>query len=136
MSLHNRQLKTITFELGNTEFQCQIQSWQLVNNTADGDKLYSFCPDGEAIAETEPNWALEMAFYADWTAGGISDFLTSNDGETADFQLDHHEGVSGEHVRWVGTVKIKAPSVGGEVKTTEMTQATLEVIGTPVYSRP
>lgn len=136
MSLHNRKLKQITFDLDGSEFQCQISQWQLTNNTEDGEKIYSFCPDGEAIEETDADWALDLTFYSDWTVNGISDYLMTNDGEDVEFTLDHHEGIVGEHVRWVGTVRIKAPNVGGEIKTTETQQITLRCIGVPVYSRP
>lgn len=135
MSLTVNQLKEINFDLGGTEYNCWVQSWQIVNNTADGDKIFSFCPDGEAITETDPDYALEFTFWSDWTAGGISDFLMAHDGETADFTIDHHPNKVDQHVQWSGTVQIKAPNVGGEVKSTEQTQVTLQCIGKPEYTR-
>jgi hypothetical protein len=135
MTIHNRKLKTITFDLGGTAFQGQLSTWQMVNNTPDGAKIYTYAPDGEAREETDPDYQLEMTFFADWRSGGISDYLTLNDGETAAFALDHHPDIVGEHVRWTGEVTLKAPNVGGDVRTSETTQVTLLCIGKPDYSR-
>lgn len=136
MSLHNRKLKQITFDLGGTDFECQVSNWQLVNNTEDGQKIYSFCPDGEAIEETDDDWSLTLTVWSDWRSGGISDYLMANDGDDVTFQLDHHPDIALEHVRWTGTVRLKAPNVGGEVKTTETQEVTLQCVGKPVYTRP
>ncbi|GEL17688.1 hypothetical protein [Pseudonocardia asaccharolytica] len=136
MVAHNRKLKQITFDLGGVEYQCQVVSWQMVNNSEDGEKRYTYCPDGEFREETDPDWSLELTFYSDWRSGGISDFLTLQDGQDVAFQLDHHPDIPAEHVRWTGTVTVKAPSVGGEVRTTEQTEVTLPCVGKPVYSRP
>jgi hypothetical protein len=135
MTAHNRRLKQITFQLGATEFQCQVQSWQLVNNTDDGDLMYTFCPDGEFREETDDDYSLELTFFSDWRSGGISDYLWENDGETVAFTLDHHPDIAAEHVQWTGNVKIKAPTVGGEARDTETTEVELLCIGKPTYTR-
>lgn len=135
MAAHNRRLKVITFTLAATAFECQVKSWQLVNNTEDGERQFSFCPDGEFYEEADPTYALELTFFSDWRSGGISDFLQANDQLAVAFVINHHPGVVGEHVRWTGTVKVKAPSVGGEARTTEMTEITLPCIGKPTFAR-
>ncbi len=76
-----------------------------------------------------------MTFYSDWRSGGISDYLQENDEVQVSFQLDHHPDIVGEHVRWTGDVKIKAPTVGGDVRTTETTAVTLQCVGKPEYER-
>jgi hypothetical protein len=136
VSTHNRKLKLIEFQLGDDNFECQVSSWNMANNTEDGEKFYAFCPDGEFREEAEPDYALELKFFSDWRSEGISDFLTANDQMVVAFQLDHHPDRPAEHVRWTGTAKIKAPTVGGDARTTEMTEITLPCIGKPVYSRP
>jgi hypothetical protein len=133
---HSRKLKIITFTIDSIAFECQLTSWKMNNNTEDGEKLFTFCPDGETREEADPDWALDLKFLADWRLDGISDFLTLHDQETAAFVLDHLPDIVGEHVRWAGDLKIKAPSVGGDVRTTELTEVTLPCIGKPVYSRP
>lgn len=139
MPAHSQKLKFITFTLNGTQFQCQVSEWQLVNNTDDGEKLYSFCgppeDDGEFREEAEPDFALDLKFFSDWRSNGISDFLWANDQTDAAFVLDHHPTIVGEHVRWSGNVRIKAPTVGGPARTTEMTEVTLPVIGQPTYAR-
>ena len=134
MTAHNRKLKLIEFSLDGERFECQVNKWNIANNTEDGEKFYVFCPDGEFREEAEPDYALELTFFADWRSDGVSDFLTANDQQTVAFQLDHHPDIVGEHVRWAGSVKLKAPNVGGDARTTEMTETTLQIIGKPVYT--
>ena len=134
--LHNRKLKVITLDIGGTNRECQVSTWQMNNNSEDGAKLYSFCPDGEAVEDTDPDYSLDLSFFSDWTPGGISDWFVLHDGETVPFQLDHHPDIVGEHVRWAGELKVKAPNVGGEVRTTETQEITLQCIGKPEYTRP
>lgn len=138
MPINHRKLKLLTFTLAGNAFQCQINTWQMVNNTEDGERFYTFCgpaEDGEFREDAEPDYALELNFFADWKLNGISDYLTVNDQATVAFVLDHHVGVAGEHVRWTGSVKLRAPGAGGEARTTERADLTLQVIGKPLYTR-
>lgn len=135
MSVHQRKIKQIVFSLDAETFECQVRSWQLNNNTEDGEKIYTQCPDGEVREETDPDWSLDITALSDWREDGFSDWLTQHDGETVDFVLDHHPDIPAEHVRWTGQVVIKAPSVGGEARATEQTEITLQCVGKPVYSR-
>jgi hypothetical protein len=135
VALHNRKLKVINLTIGGNTYECQISNWELQNNTEDGEKIYSFCPDGEAIEETDPDWALSLTLYSDWTVNGISDYLMANDGVDAAFSIVHHPGTIGEQVQWTGTLRIKAPNIGGEIKTTETQTVVLPIIGKPVYAR-
>lgn len=137
--VHQRKIKFIQFSIGGESFECQVKNWKMVNNTEYGEKLYFQCPGdngtGETREQAEPDWQLEMEFYADWRSDGISDWLQQHDQEDAAFQLDHHYDVVGEHVRWAGDLRIKAPGADGTVRTTEMTSITLPCIGKPAYSR-
>lgn len=132
---HHRKLKQIEFSIGSTAYQCQVQTWTLQNNTEDGERYYTQCPDGEFREEADPDYALELTFFSDWRSDGISDFLTAHDGELVTFQLDHHPDIPGEHVRWTGELYVKAPSVGGEARATETTEVTLQIKGKPTYAR-
>lgn len=137
----HRKLKVIEFTIGGLNYECQVQTWNMSNNTDDGDKLYSFCnpgntgTGGEFREDAEPDYALEITFYSDWRSAGISQFLTEHDQEIVAFKLDHHPDIPEEHVHWSGSLKCKAPSVGGDARTTEMTEVTLQIIGLPVYGR-
>lgn len=134
--LHNRKMKQVVFDLGGTTFQCQLENIQIVNNTPDGEKIFSLCPDGEAREETDADYALQLRYFADWRVGGISDFLQTHDGETVAFEFEHHPDIPTEHTIWTGDVVIKAPNVGGDVRVTERQEVTLSIIGTPEYTRP
>lgn len=137
---HSRKIKFSQLGFDGEQFECSLERWKLTNNTEDGEKQYVQCPGddgtGEFREEAEPDWVLELRFNADWRVNGISDWLQVHNGETVDFQLDHLYDVVGEHVRWTGRTKIKAPGAGGDVRTTEKSEITLPVIGEPTYSRP
>lgn len=134
--LHNRKIKRIVFDLGGNTFQCQIASFNFVNNTPDGEKIYSMCPDGVAIEETDEDWAFRMRFYSDWRETGISTFLMEHDGEDVAITVEHHPDIPEEHTIWEATMRIKAPDVGGDVKTTEVQETTMQLTGKPEFSRP
>ncbi|MEQ4301590.1 hypothetical protein ABNF97_09385 [Plantactinospora sp. B6F1] len=135
MPPHNRRLKQIEFAMDSVSFECQVQNWTMQNNTEDGEKQFTQCPDGEFREETDPDYALELTFFSDWRENGISDWLTQNDGELVAFTLDHHPDIAAEHVQWTGELYVKAPSVGGEARATEQTEVTLQVVGKPTYTR-
>lgn len=134
--LHHRKIKQIVFDLGGTTFQCQIENFNFVNNTPDGAKIYSMCPDGVDLEETDEDWALTLRFFSDWRANGLSDFLMLNDGQNAVLELEHHPDIPAEHTIWGATARIKAPNVGGDVKVTERQEVTLQLLAKPTYTRP
>lgn len=136
MSINKRTLKLINFTLALISFECQVQTWNVNNNSQLGDRIYSFCPDGEGREESIPDFTLDLVFWSDWRSGGISDYLWDHNNETVAFQLDHHPNYPLEHVRWNGDCIIIAPSVGGEARSTEKTSVTLPIFGTPVKTRP
>lgn len=135
MTALNRRLKVINLTIGATSFECQLKSWTLDPGLDDGDRMYTFCPDGEFTEETDPNYTLDLSFFSDWRLNGISDYLTQNTGLTAAFVIDHHPDIAAEHVRWSGNVRIKAPPVGGDARDTEVTEITLQCQGVPTYVR-
>ncbi|OLL69840.1 hypothetical protein Ae168Ps1_6397c [Pseudonocardia sp. Ae168_Ps1] len=136
MAVHQRKLKLIAFDIDGATYECQIKTWKLENNTDEGDKQYSFCSDGEFREDSDPDWSLQFEYYSDWRSGGLSDVLMLAQGRTVDFTIDHHPDIPDEHVRWSGRCTVKAPSIGGEVRTTETQEAEFPVIGQPAYSRP
>jgi hypothetical protein len=135
MTAKNYRLKVITFSLGATNFECQVKTWKMTNKTPTGAQMYTFCSSGVFREQTTADWELDITFFSDWTSGGISDFLYTNDQTDALFQLDHHPDITGEHVRWSGTCRVVAPDVGGAYGDTEESTVTLGIFGVPVYAR-
>lgn len=131
MTIHHRRLKLVEFSLDGNNFECQLRNWTVANNTDDGERLYTFCPTGEDREEADDDYALELEFYADWRSAGISEFLWQNDQQIVAFNIEHHPDIPAEHRRISGQVKVKAPPIGGEIRTTEMTEVTLPIIGRP-----
>jgi hypothetical protein len=139
LSVHTRRLKAVVFTLNGVSYDCQLNNWTMMNNTVDGTKTFSYCAAGgqssEFRTETDNDYALQLKFFADWRAGGISEFLWQNTRAIAAFVLDHYPDIVGEHVRWSGNCVLKAPSVGGDIRTIEETSVTLLVLGLPTFTR-
>lgn len=133
MPAHGSKLKVITLTIDGENYECQLRAWTLDPGIPDGDRLFTFCPDGEVVDDGETNPTLQLTFLADWRVAGISRVLTENSGSQVAFQLDHHPDIPAEWVRWTGTVKLKAPPVGGEARAMELTEITLLIIGDPVF---
>jgi hypothetical protein len=153
VTVHSRRLKFLQLSVGELDspdesdeiaFQCQVESWNVVNNTPDGDKRFGFCYDpeqtdaenaldGEFREEAEPDYQLTAKLFADWRNNGISTYAWNHNGETVNFRLDHHPNIVGEHVAWAGRLKIKAPGVGGDARTTEMSEIAWVIIGEPTF---
>lgn len=137
MSIHANQLKYVSFDIGGTDFRAAIKTWRLVDNTDEPETIYSYGPDGqnEDTEEENPAWALELEFYSDWrTPTGLNHYLWTNAGTTVTYTIGHNLGSTGEDPEFSGEVKLKRTSVGGEVRTTEMTELTLPVVGVPDYT--
>lgn len=137
MTVHHRRLKLIELEINGESYECQVQTWEIENNTDDGERHFTFCTDGEFREDADDDYALALTFFSDWRSpNGLTHFMTVNDKQWVNFQLDHHPDIAAEHVRWTGEVRLRAPNAGGEVRTEEMTEVTLPIRGKPTYTRP
>lgn len=139
MAPHVKKLKQVTLDIGGENFEVQLKTFKLVDDTDEGEVAYTFAPDGEYVEEADEAWGLELVFLSDWRVNGVSDFLAQHHNEVVPFQLDHHPDVTAEHVRWSGDVRLRHPSVGGNARATELTEITLPLINfdpKTAYSRP
>lgn len=135
MAAQSRKLKLVNLTLDSNSFEGQLRQIMLANNTEDGEKMWT--ASGEDIREeTDPDYALELTFLADWRANGISQWLWDHDGQTVPWSAQLHPDISAETVLFSGNCIVKAPNVGGEIRTTEQTEVTLLVQGKPVQTRP
>lgn len=140
-SPNHDKLKVLTLDLGGTDFQIQCKKAQIVNNTDDPEVFYVFQDDGNGDSTSfseaaDPVFALDLSFFTDWQLNGITDFLWDNDGDTVTFQLDLYPNIAEKHVIFNGSVQIKAPSAGGEIRAQDVTDVVLQCQGKPVKSRP
>lgn len=133
-----RRLKYITLTIAGVSYECQVTDWK-VNPPQNvvGDKIYTACPGGEFREETDPeDWSIDLTWFSDWTATGLNRYLWANQGATAAIILTQHSDITGEAVRWTGSVYIAAPAVGGKTRETETSEITLLGVGTvptPTY---
>ena len=134
MVAQNRKLKQIVLDVGGTEFQAQLRQWNLNDNTSDPETFFVFEPGEEFVEQPDPSYSLECTFYSDWRVNGVSDWLWTHRGETVTFQLTHHPDIPAEAKIFSGQLLVKAPSVGGEVRTTEESSVTFPIVGDIVYA--
>lgn len=130
MSVKYRRLKVLNLTIDGQSVDCQLTSWTLDPGKDDGDVQYTYCPDGSYIEETDPEPTLDITFLNDWTSTGFSTYLWEHNGETADFVLDHHPDIPGEHVRWTGQLIVKPGPVGGDRGDTDQTEVTFQIVPT------
>ena len=136
MAVTHRKLRIAILVIGGINFEEQCRVINLVNNTDDPEVFDTFGGPASSFAEAaDPSWTLELTAYADWRSNGLSDFLTVHDGETLPFSANMHPDIVGEHTQRAGSVLIKAPSWGGEIKSSHDTETSLAVIGKPTYVR-
>lgn len=134
----NKRLKTLTLTIGGiTGIECQVTSWKINPPQNNGDLVYTYCPDGSFREEVDPeDWTLDLTWVSDWTVGGLNRYLWANQGATAAFTLTNHADVTGWAVQWAGSLIVKAPPAGGDVRTTDMSEMTFTGVGavpTPTY---
>lgn len=127
MSVWQRRLKLIQLSLNGINFECQIRNWTLDPGEQDGERQFTFCPEGEFIEETDPEPELTIEYFADWRSGGLSDFLWQNRGQEASVNIVHHPDQPAETVQFSGTIRLKAPPTGGEARETEVQEVTMLV---------
>ena len=136
MGANHRKLKSILLDIGGSNFERQLTSWQIKNGTGDPTITETYAPDGAFAEAADDDYSMDLTFISDWTANGVSDFLWDHDAETVTYQLDHLYDIPGEHVRFEGEVLVKAPDVGGDQGATEQTTITLKCVLKPVKTRP
>jgi hypothetical protein len=136
MPTKTRKLKSLIFVLDGEQYHCQAIDVQLNNNTSEPTKTSTYCPDGDVAEEADPDWQLQLEYFADWTVTGLSTYLRTHSGEEVEFEIDWHEDDPNWHTRETGRVKLRAPSRGGAAGVTERQTLTLAVLGEPEFTRP
>lgn len=140
--MNKKRLRDASIKIGasgGTEFNAQVESVQLNNETDDGDQIFTYAPGdaGEGREDVDPSWSLRLAGPSDWTEGGINDYMEDHDGETLPFTvIGHSTSADGWKVQWVGNLKCKATGFGGDNRTTDRYELVLPIVGKPTYSRP
>lgn len=134
MTANNRKLTHIILDIGGNEFQAQLQSWNLNDNTDDPETNFVFEPGEEFVEQPDPSYTLDCTFYADWRTAGVSKWMWQHRGESVPFTLTHHPDIPAEATVFSGTLLVKAPSVGGDIRTTEQSTVTFPVVGDVVMA--
>lgn len=134
MTARNRKLTHIILDIGGNEFQAQLSTWQLNDNTNNPTTQFVFEPGEEFVEQPDPDYTLDCTFFADWATTGVSKWLWQHRGEQVPFTLTHHPDIPAEATTFSGQLLVKAPSVGGDIRTTEQSTVTFPVVGDVVMA--
>jgi hypothetical protein len=134
VTAQNRKLKQLILDIGGTEFQAQLQSWTLNDNTDDPETFFVYEPGEEFVEEPDPSYSLDCTFYSDWRVRGHLGLPVVAPRETVTFQITHHPDIPAEAKIFSGQLLVKGPSVGGDVRTTEQSSVTFPIVGDIVYA--
>lgn len=139
MPIQNKKFKTAIVKFTTpvlADFSCQMLAMMPQNNSPDGDKYYTFCSDGlgEGREETDPDWSVTLRGKHDWTATGVSRYLTSNDNAEVELVLNFDNGVAGWNRTWTGKVLVRAPGDGGDARSPQEFEVTLQYVAKPVLT--
>lgn len=145
-TIFKKKLKYLELRLGTdpnvVDHACQLTTWKVNNNTDDGEVRYTFCYDpdsplhpneGETREDAEPSYSLSAKVFSDWRGQGLSRWSWQHNGEWVGVTIHHHPDDPASHVWWVGEVKVKAFSVGGDARTTEESEFEWQFRGEPKF---
>lgn len=112
------------------EFGAQVSESTLSPEYDSDDPISVLSGDEYAGDETEA-WTLAIVLYQDYTAESLHLWLYENAGEEVPFTfVPSKQGA----LQAKGTVKVRAASIGGEVKARNTSDLELPVVGRPTLS--
>lgn len=110
------------------EFGTQVSETTLTPEYDSDDPINVLSGDEYAGDETE-TWLLSVVLYQDYTAESLHLWLYQNAGEEVPFTFVPSKAGA---LQATGTVKVRAASLGGEVKTRNTSEVEFPVVGRPV----
>lgn len=112
------------------EFGAQVSELSLAPEYDSDDPISVLSGDEYAGDETEA-WTLTITLYQDYTANSLDLWLFDNAGSELPFTfVPSKDGV----LQAKGTVKVRAGSIGGEVKKRNTSEVELPVVGRPTLT--
>lgn len=128
MSIYHKRRLQAVFTLGGNSFECQISDYTVDPGVQDGERIYTLCPDGVSIEDTDNEPTLRVMFYEDFRSGGISDYLYLNSGARQAAELRINPDRADEYVGFSGTVIVRPYPVGGVARETQTGEVTFQVV--------
>lgn len=126
---------SLTLGTGSTEYNCQVAAAAVEVTPGDEVTYTTLCSDGTFSEVGRSTYALALRLGQDWAnAQGLARWLWDNEGTTAAFRLQAHgsgTASSTDAPAMTGTVRIVAPSYGGEVDNYAEAEVTLPCVAKP-----
>ena len=131
MAIANGKLRSIlSLEIGGSEWVTDVTSFEITSDDADAD-AQTFA---EYNAGTNREYTLTVtAVWDGGSAGSLHDYLWTNAGSTAEFEIQPVAGtVSAQRPKYVGSVRIPyRPDISIEAGTDSTFEYEFEIVGVP-----
>lgn len=127
---------SLTLGEGAAEYNCQVASAMVEVSPGDEVTYVTLCSDGSFSEVGRSTYALALRLGQDWAdAQGLARFLWDNEGAVLPFRLQAHGSATDSSTTapaMTGTVRIVAPSYGGEVDAYAEAEVSLPCTAKPV----
>ena len=106
------------------EVNCDVHTVEVVTTPGDEVTYQTLCPDGSFSEVGRSSYALHIVAAQDWGPDGLARVLWEQEGEQAEFRYQAHgadvataDAPSDSIPGMMGTIRLIAPSYGGEADT-------------------
>jgi hypothetical protein len=131
-------LKLLPSGPSRVQFNCDVHLAEVVSNPGDNVEYQTLCPTGSFSSVGKTTYDLHLVAAQDWSTTGLARFLWDNDGALAEFQYQAHGAASMPPTAatpgMAGTVRLVAPTYGGEADTYAELEVTLPCSAKPTLT--
>lgn len=113
------------------EFGAAVTAVSLEPSYSDGD-VVPFLDGSEDREQDEETWTLNGTIQQQLTADALEDWCFDHRGEEVPFTFVPNGDDTGKH--WSGTVRMRAVTIGGDVKSKNTSDFELPMLGAPTRS--
>ena len=128
-------LKLLPSGPSRVQYNCDVHLAEVIAEPGDEVTYQTLCPTGTYSSVGKTTFALHLVAAQDWSTTGLARFLFENDGALAEFQYQPHGSTvippTAALPGMAGTVRLIAPTMGGEADTYAELDVTL-----PCSSKP
>lgn len=123
------------------EVNCDVHTVEVVTTPGDEVTYQTLCPDGSFSEVARSSYALHIVAAQDWGADGLARVLWEHEAEEAEFRYQAHgsevggaDAPSDAAPGMMGSVRLIAPTYGGEADTFAELDVTLPCLTKPTLN--
>lgn len=131
-------LKLLPAGPSRVQYNCDVHLAEVVAEPGDEVSYRTLCPTGTFSSIGATTFGLHLVAAQDWSTTGLARFLWENDGALAEFQYQPHGAAvippTAAMPGMTGTVRLIAPTMGGEADTYAELDVTLPCSAKPALA--